>query len=51
MMLREPGRGTLPRAATFWILATLFLMVFFASAAASPLYRVYQARFHSRQPR
>jgi hypothetical protein len=46
MMLRKPGRGTLPRAATFWILATLFLMMFFASAAASPLYRVYQARFH-----
>jgi MFS family permease len=37
---------TLPRAATFWILAGLFLLVFFASAAASPLYRVYQARFH-----
>jgi MFS family permease len=36
----------LPRAAAFWILAGLFLMVFFASAAASPLYRVYQARFH-----
>ena len=46
MMLREPRRGTLRRAATFWILATLFLLVFFASAAASPLYRVYQARFH-----
>src|SRR5690348_7114890 len=46
MMPREPRRGTLPRAATFWILATLFLLVFFASAAASPLYRVYQARFH-----
>jgi MFS family permease len=46
MTLREPGRRTLPRAATFWILATLFLMMFFASAAASPLYRVYQARFH-----
>ena len=39
-------RGTLPRAAAFWILAVLFLMVFFASAAASPLYRVYQGRFH-----
>jgi len=36
----------LPRPAAFWILAGLFLMLFFASAAASPLYRVYQARFH-----
>jgi hypothetical protein len=42
----QPGRRTLPGAAAFWILAGLFLMVFFASAAASPLYRVYQARFH-----
>lgn len=40
------GRRTLPSAAAFWLLAGLFLMVFFASAAASPLYRVYQARFH-----
>jgi LacY proton/sugar symporter len=39
------GRGALPRAAAFWILAGLFLMMFFASAAASPLYRVYQAQF------
>ena len=39
-------RRTLPSAAAFWILAGLFLMLFFASAAASPLYRVYQARFH-----
>jgi hypothetical protein len=38
-------RRTLPRAAAFWILAVLFLLVFFASAAASPLYRVYQAQF------
>ena len=36
---------TMPRAAAFWTLAGLFLMVFFASAAASPLYRVYQAQF------
>ena len=39
------GMRTLPRAAAFWTLAGLFLMVFFASAAASPLYRVYQAQF------
>src|SRR5271156_5071242 len=36
------GRRTLPRTATFWILASLF----FGSAAASPLYQVYQAQFH-----
>jgi hypothetical protein len=35
----------LPKEAAFWILAVLFLMLFFASAAASPLYRVYQAQF------
>jgi MFS family permease len=39
------GRRTLPEAAAFWILAVLFLMLFYASAAASPLYRVYQAQF------
>ena len=39
-------RVTLPRAGAFWVLAGLFLLVFFASAAASPLYEVYQARFH-----
>lgn len=37
---------TLPKAGAFWILAGVFLLVFFASAAASPLYGVYQARFH-----
>ena len=42
----QSGRWALPRPAAFWILAGLFLMLFFASAAASPLYRVYQARFH-----
>ena len=40
------GRRTLPAPAAFWILAGLFLLVFAASAAASPLYEVYQARFH-----
>jgi MFS family permease len=40
-----PGRRTLPKAATFWILAVLFLMLFFASAAASPLYPVYEVQF------
>ena len=41
----HPGNRTLPEAAAFWILAVLFLMLFFASAAASPLYPVYQAEF------
>jgi MFS family permease len=40
-----PGRRTLPRAAAFWLLAGLFLMLFFASAAASPLYPVYLVQF------
>jgi MFS family permease len=40
-----PRHRTLPTAAAFWILAVLFLMLFFASAAASPLYPVYQVRF------
>src|ERR1700735_5861757 len=39
------GRRTLPNAAAFWLLAVLFLMLFFASAAASPLYPVYQVQF------
>ena len=43
---KQLRRRTLPRTAAFWILAGLFLILFFASAAASPLYRVYQVRFH-----
>ncbi len=39
-------RFSVPRAAGFWILAGLFLILFFASSAASPLYGVYQVRFH-----
>jgi MFS family permease len=39
---RKPVGG----AAAFWILAVLFLMLFVASAAASPLYPVYQVKFH-----
>ena len=44
-MLERGGRRTVPGAAAFWILAALFLTLFFASAAASPLYPVYQVRF------
>jgi hypothetical protein len=32
---QHSGRRALPTAAAFWILAVLFLMLFFASAAAS----------------
>lgn len=38
-------RGRLPNAAAFWLLAALFLLLLYASAAASPLYRVYQREF------
>jgi Major Facilitator Superfamily len=45
-MAERSKRRTLPTAAAFWILAGMFLILFFASAAASPLYGVYQAQFH-----
>lgn len=38
------GHWRLPKAAAFWSLALLLLMLVFGSAAASPLYRVYQAQ-------
>jgi Major Facilitator Superfamily len=40
------GRRSRRHHVAFWIVAGLFLMVFFQAAAPSPLYRVYQARFH-----
>jgi predicted MFS family arabinose efflux permease len=40
------GRRSRRRDVEFWILAGLLLMVFFAAAAPSPLYRVYQLQFH-----
>ena len=45
-MAERSKRRALPGAAAFWILAGMFLILFFASAAASPLYGVYQAQFH-----
>ncbi len=45
-MTERSKRRTLPGTAAFWILAGMFLVLFFASAAASPLYGVYQAQFH-----
>ncbi len=45
-MAERSKRRALPSEAAFWILAGMFLILFFASAAASPLYGVYQAQFH-----
>src|SRR5580692_9227036 len=54
----EPGRrpvsgaasgyarqAVLPRAAGFWLVAGVLFLLLFASGAASPLYRVYQAQW------
>ena len=38
-------RVVLPRAAGFWLLAGALFLLLFASAAASPLYSVYQAQW------
>jgi hypothetical protein len=38
-------RAALPRAAGFWLVAGVFFLLFFAAAAPSPLYRVYQAQW------
>src|ERR1700733_1615763 len=40
-----PARRVLPRAAGFWLLAGVLFLLLFASAAASPLYSVYQAEW------
>jgi MFS family permease len=43
---RGHARGlALPRAAGFWLVAGVLFLLLFASAAASPLYRVYQAQW------
>jgi predicted MFS family arabinose efflux permease len=39
------GRAVLPRAAGFWLVAGVLFLLLFASAAASPLYSVYQAQW------
>ncbi|GAA2601072.1 MFS transporter [Dactylosporangium fulvum] len=36
----------LSRTATFWLLAVILVMFLFAASAPSPLYAVYQARWH-----
>ena len=43
---RAPGGRTAPpRAAGFWLVAGVLFLLLFASAAASPLYGVYQAQW------
>ncbi|MDX6342246.1 MAG: hypothetical protein QOH87_2384 [Trebonia sp.] len=41
----ENARALLPRAAAFWLVAGVLFLLFFAAAAPSPLYGVYQARW------
>ena len=38
-------RPALPRAAAFWLVAGVLFLLFFAAAAPSPLYGVYQAQW------
>src|ERR1700677_5155835 len=38
-------RPTLPRTAAFWLVAGVLFLLFFAAAAPSPLYGVYQAQW------
>ena len=45
---REPAplsARTLPRGAAFWLVAGVLFLLFFAAAAPSPLYGVYQSRW------
>src|SRR5271170_5855339 len=38
-------RAVLPRAVAFWLVGGVFFLLFFAAAAPSPLYGVYQAQW------
>src|ERR1700722_8657296 len=40
-----PRGAALPRAAAFWLVAAVLFLLFFAAAAPSPLYGVYQAQW------
>jgi len=42
---RPDGRAALPRAEGFWLVAGVLFLLLFASAAASPLYGVYQSQW------
>jgi MFS family permease len=44
-MKERSRRPTLPPRVAFWVAAAVAFLVFAANTAASPLYRVYQARF------
>jgi hypothetical protein len=43
--LGHAQRPALPRAAAFWLVAAVLFLLFFAAAAPSPLYGVYQAQW------
>jgi MFS family permease len=43
---RPPGRLTLPAAVSFWLTAAVWILFFYAAAAPTPLYGVYQAHWH-----
>ena len=44
--VRAPARrAVLPREAAFWLVAGVLFLLFFAAAAPSPLYGVYQSRW------
>jgi MFS family permease len=40
-----PHRRALPRRSAFWLIAGVFCLLFVATAAPAPLYRVYQAQW------
>jgi MFS family permease len=42
---RLPERRTLPGPAAFWVTVALMVLLFYASAAPTPLYGVYQAKW------
>lgn len=42
---KPPRRPALSRGSSFWLAAAMAFLAFAANAAASPLYRVYQAQF------
>jgi hypothetical protein len=44
-------RSGLPRVAAFWLVAGVFVLLFFAAAAPSPLYASTRRAGDSRRPR
>jgi MFS transporter len=42
---RRHARPVLPRLAGFWLVAAVFILLFFSTAAPSPLYGVYQVQW------